>query len=132
MPKGLRAVRDEAVHDNERDARFQQLLLQSEVRWLFRGKVRFAKINPPLGYMNWVATLACLSDIFDQTNILNASLQGKDGHVLYFCHTTKSLLPGNSRTCGVLVLNGPRWKLLSRPREIPWGRQGCKWTLHNR
>jgi len=71
-----------------------QLLLHTEVRWLFRGRILsrlfelHSKVQLFLGETQfelkdkfidnlWISTLAYLSVVFNHLNVLNLSLQGK-------------------------------------------------------
>jgi hypothetical protein len=77
------------------DSDHQQLLLDSEVRWLLRGEVLsrlfglrdeirvfFIDLESPfalterLNYYFWLAVLAYVADIFTHLNALNLSMQG--------------------------------------------------------
>ena len=82
------------------DSQHRRLLLHSEVRWLSRGKVltrvhelrqellAFFEEMKPLHFCDllrcefWIARLQYLADIFQQLNILNTSMQGKEENIL--------------------------------------------------
>ncbi|XP_076062445.1 protein FAM200B-like [Oratosquilla oratoria] len=75
---------------------FEHLLYCSSVRWLFRGKVlqrvldaraeveiflneKKHALSSKLSDPGWLVKLAYQSDIFSELNLLNMSMQGKDG-----------------------------------------------------
>ena len=80
------------------EAEHTQVLLHTEVRWLFRGRIlnrlfklrieveMFCKKHTPYSELfenvGWLAKLCYLAEIFDKLDELNVGLQGKGANIL--------------------------------------------------